>query len=256
MLPQFRSKAPASGGVPAGAYIHYKADNIDGTDNSSVSVEDRPSAWVNLGSLGSAADLGQATAGTRPTMKKDGNGVWYVDHHSNSSNKWMTVASNFTTITNWMVAAVVDQTGDTDANRMFYGSGNASGAEATAGFLFRGGNANTNGGNWSSMSGSTGLTLSSVAITVNQWEYYVAYRTATSGASNMSISGVETLGATTGEANTMRNFTTCWDQTQSRQGRHHIKEILVYSFDDVGDIRDELGAYFTARYGAFPQAEV
>lgn len=61
------SSAAASSSAFAASPLWFSAQNIDGSNNSTLTDGQTIGTWVNLGTLGAAGNLIQATAGLRPT---------------------------------------------------------------------------------------------------------------------------------------------------------------------------------------------
>lgn len=216
--------------VPPGSpLLWYAADNIDGTNNSSLNDMDPIGTWVNLGSA-SSADLTQATSSAKPTYRVDGTDHW-VDFDGGDFIKTGTIteiSQPYTEIliVGWDALGGSERASDginlSKRGGMYKGGTNKIVAHAAA--------------DLTSSNSVAATTYNSLLCHFN------------GGSSSLVVNGTTTAGNV--GAHVRSGIILGGNVLDSPQLNGRIREVLIYSGDMTAD--SDLTTYLTAKYGSFP----
>ncbi len=222
---------------PGTPVLWFDAQNIDGTNNSSLIDGQAIGTWTNLSSLGAAGNAVQATGGLKPTFKKVA-----------SAGKLNNLSSVLLTPTQWMQTANVATWNQ--PNTIWVVVNNAGGGTRT----FVDGNDASNRNDllatatWEMFAG-TALSDSTIAATTGK---YMAIRATFNGASSsMRINKTSTGALATPGAALLDGLSIGVGGDATSPGAGEIVEIVVYNSATADTFLD---SYFDTKYGSsWPQ---
>lgn len=223
---------------PLAPSLWFDAQNVDGLGNSSLTDGQAVGTWVNLGSIGATGNALQATAGAKPAFRKIAtagklNGLSGIESIDNvrvmNSSAFSSQAQPYVVAAVWRNnngAGVATVMGNTVANMKWY----------------------SNGGSGMKIEVSAVSVTSTTLITTGT--YYMGTATVNGASSEERIDGSSNLG-TTG-ATAFGTVISLFDSGAGQNITGIIAEILVY-FGAGLPALPSIEAYFTAKYGSFPQ---
>jgi len=221
---------------PGSPILWFDAQNIDGTNNSSLTDGQQVGTWLNLGSYGSAANLVQATAGLRPLFTMTAPVLTGKSCLTSDGTKQLQTATFTVTATPVTWLAIARQTG-VGAKVVISGASGLAHQIGTNPLVIQ------------VFSGS--LISTGQFIVANTWHQlgFIANGASSSGSLDGTASGTVNAGS-----NSVSSLSAFGDGVGGELMNGTIAEIIAYS-GALGSqpTLAQLTTYITTKYGAMPQ---